>query len=356
MPVKPIPLSGMDRRDSGEADVETRINRQWRLAARPEGMVGEEHFRWVEEPAPELTADGQLLVRTLYLSCDPTQRGWMARDTYLPAVAIGEVMRSFGVGRVVESRHPRYAAGQLVQAQLGWQDYALLDGDSPGLSAVPEGIEIPIAMSVLGITGLTAYFGLLEIGRPRAGETVVVSAAAGATGSVAGQIARLQGCRTVGIAGGPEKCRWLLDEARFDAAIDYRHEDVAARLAELCPRGIDVYFDNVGGEILDAALARLAFGGRVVVCGAIADYNRSELAPGPRHYLNLLLQRGRMEGFLVLDYLDRAGAAVAELRRWLEGGEIKVRIDIQEGLENAPRTLRRLFTGANLGKQLLKVG
>jgi NADPH-dependent curcumin reductase CurA len=184
---------------------------------------------------------------------------------------------------------------------------------------------------------------------------VVVSAAAGATGSVAGQIARLQGCRTVGIAGGPEKCCWLLDEARFDAAIDYRREDVAARLAELCPRGVDVYFDNVGGETLDAALARLAFGGRVVVCGAIADYNRSELAPGPRHYLNLLLQRGRMEGFLVLDYLDRAGEAVAELRRWLEAGEIKVRVDIQEGLESAPRTLRRLFTGANLGKQLLRI-
>lgn len=335
--------------------METRINRQWRLAARPEGMVGDGHFRWIEEPAPEVAADGQLLVRTLYLSCDPTQRGWMARDTYLPAVAIGEVMRSFGVGRVVESRHPAYAVGQLVQGQLGWQDYALLDGGSARLSVVPDGVPIPIAMSVLGITGLTAYFGLLEIGRPQAGETVVVSAAAGATGSVAGQIARLKGCRVVGIAGGPDKCRWLVDEARFDAAIDYRNEDVAARLAALCPDGIDVYFDNVGGEVLDAALARLAFHGRVVVCGAIADYNRSELAPGPSHYLNLLLQRGRMEGFLVLDFLDRAGEAVAELGRWVEAGEIKVQVDIQEGLENAPRTLRRLFTGENRGKQLLKV-
>lgn len=335
--------------------METRINRQWRLAARPEGMVGDGHFRWSEEPAPEVAADGQLLVRTLYLSCDPTQRGWMARDTYLPAVAIGEVMRSFGVGRVVESRHPAYAVGQLVQGQLGWQDYALLDGGSARLSVVPDGVPIPIAMSVLGITGLTAYFGLLEIGRPQAGETVVVSAAAGATGSVAGQIARLKGCRVVGIAGGPDKCRWLVDEARFDAAIDYRNEEVAARLAALCPDGIDVYFDNVGGEVLDAALARLAFHGRVVVCGAIADYNRSELAPGPSHYLNLLLQRGRMEGFLVLDFLDRAGEAVAELGRWVEAGEIKVQVDIQEGLENAPRTLRRLFTGENRGKQLLKV-
>jgi hypothetical protein len=318
-------------------------------------MVGDEHFRWVEEPAPELTADRQVLVRMLYLSCDPTQRGWMARDTYLPAVAIGEVMRSFGVGRVVESRHPGYAEGQLVQGLLGWQDYALLDGDSARLSVVPEGVPIPIAMSALGITGLTAYFGLLEIGRPEAGETVVVSGAAGATGSVVGQIARLKGCRVVGIAGGPEKCRWLVDEARFDAAIDYRREDVAARLAELCPGGIDVYFDNVGGEILDAALARLAFKGRVVLCGAIADYNRSELGPGPRNYLNLLLQRGRMEGFIILDFLERAGEAVAELGRWVEAGEIKVEVDIQEGLENAPRTLRRLFTGANRGKQLLRI-
>jgi hypothetical protein len=256
---------------------------------------------------------------------------------------------------VVASRHPAYAEGQLVQGLLGWQDYALLDGGSARLSVVPEGVPIPLAMSVLGVPGLTAYFGLLEIGRPRAGETVVVSAAAGATGSVAGQIARLKGCRVVGIAGGPEKCRWLVDEARFDAAIDYRREDVAARLGELCPRGIDVYFDNVGGEILDAALARLAFHGRVVVCGAIADYNRSELAPGPRHYLNLLLQRGRMEGFIILDYADRFEGAVAELSRWVEGGEIKVQVDIQEGLEHAPRTLRRLFTGANRGKQLLRI-
>jgi hypothetical protein len=335
--------------------MEPRINRQWRLAARPQGMVGDEHFRWLEEPVPEITSDGQLLVRTLYLSCDPTQRGWMARDTYLPAVRIGEVMRSFGVGRVVESRHPGYREGQLVQGLLGWQDYALLDGGSARLSVVPEGVPIPIAMSALGITGLTAYFGLLEIGRPEAGETVVVSGAAGATGSVVGQIARLKGCRVVGIAGGPEKCRWLVDEARFDAAIDYRSEDVAARLGELCPGGIDIYFDNVGGEILDAALARLAFKGRVVLCGAIADYNRSELGPGPRNYLNLLLQRGRMEGFIILDFLERAGEAVAELGRWVEAVEIKVEVDIQEGLENAPRTLRRLFTGANRGKQLLRV-
>jgi NADPH-dependent curcumin reductase CurA len=335
--------------------MEPLTNRQWRLAARPEGMVGDEHFCWVEEPAPRVEADGQVLVRNLYLSCDPTQRGWMARDTYLPAVAIGEVMRSFGVGRVVESRHKAFAEGQLVQGVLGWQDYALVDGDDVRLTTVPPDVPIPIAMSALGVTGLTAYFGLLEVGRPEAGETVVVSGAAGATGSVVGQIARIVGCRTVGIAGGPDKCRWLVEEAGFDAAVDYRSENVARRLIKLCPDGIDIYFDNVGGEILDAALARLAFNGRVVLCGAISQYDRTEPGPGPSNYLNLLLQRGRMEGFIILDYLDRAGEAIAQLGRWVEAGEIKVQVDIQEGLENAPRTLRRLFTGENVGKQLLRI-
>ncbi len=335
--------------------MEHNVNRQWLLAARPEGMVGEANFRWVESPVPAPSRDGQVLVRTLYLSCDPTQRGWMAFDTYLPAVRLGEVMRSFGVGRVVASRHPDFAEGDVVQGLLGWQDFALVEPHASRLDRVPREVPIPLAMSVLGITGLTAYFGLLDVGRPIRGETVVVSGAAGATGSVAGQIARLKGCRTVGIAGGPEKCRWLVHEARFDAAIDYRSEDVGARLGELCPSGIDLFFDNVGGEILDAALARLAMRGRVVVSGAIADYNRSEPGPGPRNYMMLVMKRARMEGFLVLDYLDRAPAAIAELGAWVAAGEIRSQVDIQEGLENAPKTLRRLFTGANLGKQLLKL-
>jgi len=277
----------------GGAIMSGEINRQWRLAVRPQGIVGEEHFRWVEEPVPEVLEEGQVLVRTLYLSCDPTQRGWMARDTYVPAVRIGEVMRSFGVGRVVASRHPDHQPGQIVQGLLGWQDYALVDPVSGRLKALPPGVPIPLAMSVLGLTGQTAYFGLLDVGRPQAGETVLVSGAAGATGSVAGQIARLKGCRTIGIAGGPDKCRWLLETARFDAAIDYKSEDVETRLAELCPNGVDVYFDNVGGAILDAALAQLALHGRVVICGAIAGYNRAELPPGPSHYLNLCRSRRR---------------------------------------------------------------
>lgn len=335
--------------------MDKRVNRQWLLQSRPEGMVRDEDFHWVESPVARPERDGEVLVRTLYLSCDPTQRGWMAYDTYMPAVELGAVMRSFGVGRVVESRNPAWREGDLVQGLLGWQDYALLDARTTRLDRVPPGVPIPLAMSVLGITGLTAYFGLLEVGRPAPGETVVVSGAAGATGSVAGQIARIRGCRTVGIAGGPEKCRWLVDEARFDAAVDYRREDVGERLTELCPRGIDVFFDNVGGEILDAALLRLALGGRVVVCGGIAEYNRAEPGPGPRNYLMLIPKRARMEGFLVLDFLDRAEEAVVELAGWVRAGQIRSEVDIREGLENAPATLRRLFTGANLGKQLLRV-
>ncbi len=331
-------------------------NRQWRLASRPEGMVDESNFRWLEEPVPALEADGQVLVRNLYLSLDPTQRGWMARDSYLPAVAIGEVMRGFAVGRVVESRHDGFAPGDVVRGLFGWQDYARVDANEAGaISKVPEGAPIPLVMSALGMTGITAYFGLLDVGRPKEGETVLVSGAAGATGSVVGQIAKIKGCRAIGIAGGKEKCDWVVNEAGFDACIDYKSEDVAARIRELCPKGVDVYFDNVGGPILDAALARLALGGRVVLCGAISQYNATELPPGPKNYLNLLVQRGRMEGFIILDYMPRAGEAIRQLAEWVREGKIKDRVDIQHGLENAPKTLQRLFRGQNQGKQLLQI-
>jgi NADPH-dependent curcumin reductase CurA len=301
-------------------------------------------------------AEGEVLVRNLYLSCDPTQRGWMAADTYLPAVKIGEVMRASAVGRVVTSRAPGFAPGQLVQGMFGWQDYAIARPETataPRL--VPSGVSIETAMSVLGATGITAYFGLLDVGRAKAGETVVISGAAGATGSIAGQIARIQGCRVVGIAGGAAKCRVLTEELGFDAAIDYRSEDVSARLRETCPKGIDVFFDNVGGPILDAALARLAMRGRVVLCGAITRYNDAEPAPGPANYMNLLIRRGRMEGFLVLDYLPRAGEAITALAGWLREGKIKNRVDVQQGLENAPAALARLFRGENQGKQLVRI-
>jgi NADPH-dependent curcumin reductase CurA len=331
------------------------VNRQWRLVRRPRGMVKETDFTWTEGPVPEV-GEGQVLVRNLFLSMDPTQRGWMARDTYIPAMAIGDVVRSFGVGQVVGSRHDGYRPGEIVQGGVGWQDYVLTDGGGLlPIAKLPKGVDIPLAMSVLGLTGVTAYFGLLEVGRPRAGETVVVSGAAGATGSIVGQIAKIQGCRVVGIAGGPDKCAWLTGEAGFDAAIDYKADDVGRRLAELCPEGIDVFFDNVGGEILDAALANLAMRGRVVICGAISAYNEKVPPPGPRNYLSLLVRRGRMEGFIVLDYMERASEAVAALSGWVREGRLRYEVDIQEGLEKAPATFLRLFEGKNRGKQLLKI-
>jgi NADPH-dependent curcumin reductase CurA len=334
----------------------TTTNRKWVLAERPKGMIDASSFRWVEEPAPTLEADGEVLVRNLYLSMDPTQRGWLARDTYMPAVPIGDVIRSGGVGRVEASRNPDFAVGDLVQGLVGWQDHAKFSAaEARGLAKVMPGVPIPLAMSALGMTGLTAYFGLLDVGRPKEGETVVVSGAAGATGSIAGQIARIKGCRVIGLAGGKDKCEWLVREARFDEAVDYKSENVSSRLRELCPKGIDVYFDNVGGDLLDIALARLALRGRIVLCGAIAGYNDADLRPGPKNYSNLIIKRARMEGFLVSDYLKRAPEAVMELWGWIQAGQLHHQVDVKEGLENAPATLKRLFSGENIGKQLLKI-
>jgi len=332
------------------------MNHQWVLARRPHGPVNRQDFRWVEAPEP-VPGEGDVLVRVLYLSCDPTQRGWMSADGYMPAVHIGEVMRSFAVGEVVVSRDAGFQPGQLVQGLFGWQEFALArPGTATAPTRVPPGVSIETAMSVLGLTGQTAYFGLLEVGRPKAGETVVVSAAAGATGSVVGQIAKIKGCRAVGIAGGSRKCRYLVDALGFDSAIDYRSEDVARRLKETCPRGVDVYFDNVGGAILDAALDNLAMGGRVVLCGAISRYTSQDPEPpGPKNYLRLLLRRGRMEGFLVLDYFPRAEEAVRALAGWVTEGRLKNQVDVQRGLENAPAALARLFEGANEGKQLVQI-
>ena len=330
-------------------------NHRWLLARRPQGELSPEDFRWVEEPLPAIT-EGELLVKNLYLSCDPTQRGWIAGDTYLPAVKIGDAVRSFAVAQVVESKNPKWKAGDLVQGLFGWQEYAVATpGKETSPSNLPRGVPIETAMSALGLTGLTAYFGLLEVGRAQPGETVVISGAAGATGSAVGQIAKIKGCRVIGIAGGPEKCKYLVTELGFDAAIDYKSENVGKRLKEICPKGIDVFFDNVGGELLDAALARLALRGRVVLCGAIARYNDQAPSAGPKYLGNLIIQRGRMEGFIVLDFMPRAGEAIGALAGWMKDGRLKDRIDVQHGLENAPKTLLRLFKGENQGKQLLKL-
>lgn len=328
-------------------------NRQWLLARRPHGAIQDSDFQFVEADLPAPGA-GEVLVRNLMLSSDPTQRGWIAMDTYLPAVKIGEVVRSIGAGRIVASNNPDFAVGDIVSGLVGWQDYVAMNPKGQ-LNKLPPGAPLELAMSTLGMNGVTAYFGLIDVGRPVAGETVVISGAAGATGSVVGQIAKIKGCRVIGIAGGAEKCRWLTDEAGFDAAIDYKSEDVQARLKELCPKGIDIFFDNVGGDMLDAALARLALRGRVVLCGAIAVYNATEPSPGPKNYLNLIVQRGRMEGFIVLDYMPRVAEAIGALAGWVQAGKIVDKIDVQHGLENAPATLRRLFEGRNQGKQLLRI-
>ena len=328
-------------------------NRQWLLARRPHGAIQDSDFKFVETDAPT-PREGEVLVRNLMLSCDPTQRGWIAFDTYLPAVKIGEVVRSGGAGRIVASNNPDFSVGDIVSGLVGWQDYVAMNPKGH-LNKMPPGVPLELALSALGLTGITAYFGLTEVGRPVAGETVVVSGAAGATGSVVGQIAKIKGCRVIGIAGGVDKCRWLTDEAGFDASIDYKSEDVQARLKDLCPKGIDIFFDNIGGAILDAALSRLAMRGRVVLCGGIASYNATEASPGPKNYLNLVVQRGRMEGFIVLDYMPRATEAIGALSGWVQAGKLKNKVDVQHGLENAPVTLRRLFEGRNEGKQLLRV-
>ena len=330
------------------------INTQWVLASRPVGMVKASNFERREVSVPE-PAEGEFLVHNLYLSLDPAMRGWISdARSYMPPVAIGEVMRGGCAAEVLDSRHPAFAPGELVFGMFGWQDYALSDGT--GVLRVPENVGPTLALGALGWTSLTAYFGLTEIGKPAPGETVVVSGAAGATGSVVGQLAGLRGARVIGIAGGPQKCDWVTRELGFDAAIDYRSEDVRARLKELCPDGIDVYWDNVGGEILEAALGRLAVHARVVYCGAISSYNASSPPFGPRNYMQLLIRRARVEGFLVFDYIDRIDEALAELVPLVQSGKLRYREDIREGLDSAPAALGDLFTGANDGKLIVRVG
>jgi NADPH-dependent curcumin reductase CurA len=320
-------------------------------------MVSESDFEFREEPRPS-PGEGEILVRNLYISFDPAMRGWMEdRKSYIPPVAIGEVMRAGCVGQVVESRLAGFVPGDFVQGLFGWQEFAVAGSGLRQATKIPPGTPLTWPLGVVGITGLTAYFGLLDLGKPRAGETVLVSGAAGATGSVAAQIAKhVVGCRTVGIAGGREKCAWLTDELGLDGAIDYKRDDVQARIGALCPDGVHVYFDNVGGPILDAALFHIAERARVVLCGGISGYNEKEPPPGPRNLMNLVIRRGRMEGFIVIDYGARFGEAAKELAGWVAAGKIHHKEDVQHGIENAPRTFLRLFRGENTGKQILQVG
>jgi NADPH-dependent curcumin reductase CurA len=330
------------------------VNQQCKLAARPVGLPKASDWEFTHAPMPE-PGEGEVLIKIRYLSLDPAMRGWV-RDmpSYMPPVGIGEVMRALGAGEVIASNHPDLAVGDHVTGLLGVQEYVVAHGAAV-MKVDTTLAPLPVYLSTLGMTGMTAYFGLLDIGRPQEGETVVVSGAAGAVGGLVGQIAKLKGARAVGIAGGAEKCGYVVEELGFDACIDYKSEDVHGALAQHCPKGIDVYFDNVGGEILDAALAHLARRARVVICGAISQYNATEAVRGPSNYLSLLVKHASMTGFVVSDYGARLGEGAKDMAAWLSEGKLVAREDVAEGLENFPETLLRLFSGENTGKLVLQV-
>ena len=333
----------------------TRMNRQITLAARPAGLPVEADFRLVESAVPE-PREGQFLVRTNYASVDPYMRGLIARaDSYAGSVAIGDVVPGGSVGTVNESRHARYAVGQVVQGQWGWQEYAVSDGD--GMRLVDASMApISTSLGILGMPGLTAYFGLLDIGRPMAGETVFVSAAAGAVGSVAGQIAKIVGCRAAGSAGSAEKVAWLLDALGFDAAFDYKAVgNIRAAVRRASPKGVDVYFDNVGGPLTDTVLRSLNTGGRIVVCGQIDQYNNREEAVGPRMLWQLIVKQARAEGFMVSQFAERFEEGRRQMAKWLREGRLRYRETIVDGIENTPRCFIGLFAGENIGKMLVRV-
>lgn len=345
-------------RCSKQAHMEKRmdiINRQYRLAARPVGAVKASDWQFTQEKLRDV-AEGEFVVKVLQISLDPAMRGWMneSRASYIPPVELGEVMRALGAGQVVSSRHPQFAVGDYVTGILGAQEYAYSNGQ--GLFKVdPKLAPLQVYLSALGMPGLTAYFGLLDVGQPQAGDTVVVSGAAGAVGAVVGQIAKIKGARVVGIAGGTDKCRYLTEELGFDAAIDYKSEDVKAALQKHCPNGINVFFDNVGGDILDAALAQLAHGARVVICGAISQYNNTTPMKGPSNYMNLMVKRATMKGVMVADYYPRAMEAAVAMGGWIGAGKLKTREHVESGFERFPEVFQMLFSGENQGKLVLKI-
>jgi len=330
------------------------VNHQFKLAARPVGMLKPSDWSYGEEPVGE-PGDGEVLVKILYVSLDPAMRGWVndARS-YIPPVGIGEVMRALAAGEVIASNHPEISVGDHVTGLLGVQEYAVAHGAAL-LKVDTSLVALPVYLSTLGMPGMTAYFGLLDIGRPKEGDMVVVSGAAGAVGGVVGQIAKIKGATVIGIAGGPDKCRYVVEELGFDAAIDYKAHDLDVALGEHCSKGIDVYFDNVGGEILDAALARLSRYARVIICGAISQYNATGALSGPSNYLSLLVNHASMTGFVVTDYGDRYAEGATEMGAWLASGKLKSREHIVEGLETFPDTLQQLFSGENTGKLVLKL-
>ena len=330
------------------------INKQWRLKARPIGEPSADTWEYTETELPTIT-DGELLIKIEYISMDPAMRGWLNdAKSYIPPVQIGEVMRAGTVGKVIESKYEKFAVGDYVAGHNGVQSYAVSDGT--GLHKVdPNLAPLSYYLGVLGMPGMTGYFGLLKTGQPKAGETVVVSGAAGAVGGLVGQIAKLKGCRVVGIAGGAEKCKFLVDELGFDAAIDSKNENIKKALKETCPKGVDVYFDNVGGDILNDVLTQINLHARIVICGAISQYNNTTEVKGPSNYLSLLVNRARMEGIVVFDNIKEYPTAMKDITGWIQSGDIKVKDHIVEGIETFTDTLMMLFKGENFGKLVLKV-
>jgi NADPH-dependent curcumin reductase len=334
-------------------------NDQIRLAARPVGLPKRADWQFTQEPVAE-PAEGGVVVRVLYLSLDPAMRGWMNEGkSYIPPVGIGEVMRAGGVGRVVASKNPAFVVGDAVSGSFGVQRFASLPAEQIRRTGLAK-IDLSAGswtqwLNVLGLPGMTAYFGLMDVGLPKPGQTLVVSGAAGAVGQTVGQLARIKGLRAVGIAGGPAKCEWVVKELGFDACIDYKSGSVKDGLKQHCPDGVDIYFDNVGGEILDTVLTRLARHARIVICGAISQYNNTAPVEGPKNYLSLLVNRARMEGMVVFDYAERYHLAVAEMAQYLKDGRMKSKEDVVKGLETFPETLLKLFSGENFGKLVLQV-
>jgi len=334
------------------------VSHAWVLKGRPTGRISQKDYEWVESRLPE-PGDGQVLVRTVYLSLDPTNRIWASdMDQYMPPVELGEVMRGGTLGVVEASRNPGFAPGDVVMGMWGWQSHCLVDGGA-GLTRIPPapGVPLDAYMSVLGATGMTAYFGLLDIGEPKPGETVLVSAAAGAVGSIVGQIAKIKGARAVGIAGSDDKCRHLIEDLGFDAAINYKTADLDQAIRDACPDGVDVYFENTGGPITDAVMKQLNLHARIPLCGLISHYNDFDGATGvqgPHNYQQVLMQRVMIKGFIIIDYFPRFPEGIAEMAGWLAQGRIHYRTDIVDGLENAVDALNRLFDGANTGKLLVR--
>ncbi|MDP1954858.1 MAG: NADP-dependent oxidoreductase [Polaromonas sp.] len=338
--------------------ITTLTNHQVRLASRPVGLPTRDNWSFTTEPVAE-PGPGGVLVKTLSLSLDPAMRGWMNEGkSYIPPVEIGAVMRAGGVGKVIASNNAAFAVGDYVNAGLDVQEYCLIPEAQikrSGMFKIDPRMGLTAWLNVLGMPGMTGYFGLMDVGQPKAGETVVVSGAAGAVGQTVGQIAKLKGCRVVGIAGGKAKCDWVVNELGFDACIDYKAGDVKAGLKEHCPKGVDIYFDNVGGDILDAVLTRITRGARIIICGAISQYNNTTPVKGPANYLSLLVNRARMEGIVVFDYADRYPLAIAEMAGYLKDGKMKSKEDVVDGIENFPETLLKLFNGENFGKLVLQV-